>query len=319
MKLKINPAFRDLIPKLSNDELKQLEENLIAEGCRDALVIWNETIVDGHNRYEICTRHDIPFVTEDIDLDSEDDAKIWIIKNQFGRRNLNDANRAVLALTLKPLIAAKARENIVEGGRAGGKGFPMLGKASVGVNTEAEIASLAGVSKGTIRKVEKVQREGSPEVNADMLSGKDSINKAFLKTQVENNEVKTCSTCGVQKPASEFASGKNDCRECHAFNRKYQDDPEKLRQVKKLKIDHASIIEKMQTNRSIHEEQAHECNHVLSAYEATINSFRSQMARFVLSPESFNGVEKSSEIFTETQRAKEDIEKIMAYFMEVEQ
>jgi hypothetical protein len=50
MDLQINPSFRDLIPTLSADEYSRLEKSIIAEGCRDALTVWDGTIIDGQNR-----------------------------------------------------------------------------------------------------------------------------------------------------------------------------------------------------------------------------------------------------------------------------
>ena len=86
--LKIDPGFKILIPPLAPEEYKQLEKNIVADGCRDALVVWNGAIVDGHNRYEICTKHNLPFNTVEHSFSSREDAIIWICNNQQGRRNL---------------------------------------------------------------------------------------------------------------------------------------------------------------------------------------------------------------------------------------
>ena len=59
--LTVDPEFRDLIPPLNEEELKLLEESLVADGCESPLTVWNGVIVDGHNRYAICRKHDIPF------------------------------------------------------------------------------------------------------------------------------------------------------------------------------------------------------------------------------------------------------------------
>jgi len=59
--LKINKNFQNIIPPLSKDEFKELENSIKEEGCRDALIVWKGTIVDGHNRYVICNKHDIGF------------------------------------------------------------------------------------------------------------------------------------------------------------------------------------------------------------------------------------------------------------------
>ena len=65
MKIQIDPQFKALIPPLSKEEYNQLEQNLLKEGCRDALIIWNGILIDGHNRHEICMKHGIEFNTQD--------------------------------------------------------------------------------------------------------------------------------------------------------------------------------------------------------------------------------------------------------------
>lgn len=94
--LKIDENFKRLIPPLSVDERRQLEKNIIQDGCRDALVVWDETIIDGHNRYEICTRRKIPFAIEKVSLSGREEAVAWICANQLGRRNISDETRRYL-------------------------------------------------------------------------------------------------------------------------------------------------------------------------------------------------------------------------------
>lgn len=108
--MQIDEEFKNLIPKLSNEEFKQLEENIIKEGCREPIVVWNDTIIDGHNRYEICNKHNIDFKATNKDFSNREEAKMWIIKNQFGRRNLSVYDRSVLALKLEDLFKKKAKE-----------------------------------------------------------------------------------------------------------------------------------------------------------------------------------------------------------------
>ncbi|GHV00118.1 hypothetical protein FACS1894211_06780 [Clostridia bacterium] len=94
--LKIDEEFRRLIPPLSAEERKQLEENILQDGCRDALCVWNKTIVDGHNRYKICTEHKIPFHINYLGFRSREQAIAWICANQLGRRNITDETRRYL-------------------------------------------------------------------------------------------------------------------------------------------------------------------------------------------------------------------------------
>jgi site-specific DNA-methyltransferase (adenine-specific) len=88
MTIIIDPAFKALIPPLAADELRQLEENILRDGCRDPLVVWDGRLIDGHNRYEICTRNSIPFKTIQKDFADSDEAMDWMDANQLGRRNL---------------------------------------------------------------------------------------------------------------------------------------------------------------------------------------------------------------------------------------
>jgi hypothetical protein len=94
--LKIDDEFKNLIPPLSPDERKQLEENLLQDGCREPLCVWNKTILDGHNRYEICVRNQIPFKIMHIFLRSREEAIAWVCANQLGRRNITDESRRYL-------------------------------------------------------------------------------------------------------------------------------------------------------------------------------------------------------------------------------
>ena len=95
-KMKINPTFRALIPPLAPEELAQLEANIINDGCRDPLVVWNGTLIDGHNRYAICEKHGIKFETVEMEFADEDAAMDWMDANQLGRRNLTPDQRSLL-------------------------------------------------------------------------------------------------------------------------------------------------------------------------------------------------------------------------------
>ena len=88
--LKIDPEFQSQIPPLTDDEFKQLEENILKEGnLLSPLIVWNNTLVDGHNRYEIVQEHpEISFSTMPLPFESREEVLAWICKNQLGRRNL---------------------------------------------------------------------------------------------------------------------------------------------------------------------------------------------------------------------------------------
>ena len=110
----IDNEFKGLIPPLTDEEYKGLEESILSEGCRDALVLWGEIIVDGHNRYEICTRHNIPFKTVQKEFTSRDEVMLWMLQNQLARRNLNDFQRSEMVHKCEDAVKAKAKERQAE-------------------------------------------------------------------------------------------------------------------------------------------------------------------------------------------------------------
>lgn len=90
--LKINEELKSFLDILSIEERKGLEEDLIRDGgARDPIVIWKETgeIVDGHNRYDICKLHGLPFQTIERSFNDIEAVKQWMLENQLHRRNLS--------------------------------------------------------------------------------------------------------------------------------------------------------------------------------------------------------------------------------------
>ena len=194
--MKIDVEFQSLIPPLTFEEKKMLEESVLKEGCRDAIVLWGDTIIDGHNRYEICTKHGIPFETVNREFESRNEVIEWIIKNQFGRRNLPLHERARLALRLKPVVAEKAKEQQLR------KPADFVSQNSVKqkpIDTQKEIAKAAGVSHDTIAKVEKIEEAAPAPVVQASRKGDISVNAAYQVTkmmQEEQEEIASRIQCG---------------------------------------------------------------------------------------------------------------------------
>lgn len=214
--LSVKQEFRDLIPPLSGDERRDLEESIILYGCRDAIVVWRGVIIDGHNRFEICERNGILFQTLDMteDFETEDEVKQWIIRNQFARRNIDKYQRSVLALQLKEMIAGRAKENQKQyfGNQHDGglmvnlpevqnddglmmnssnvQNFAELENSSSAnlpkmepINTRGQLAKIAGVSEQTIDRVEAIETEAPELIKQAARDNVVSINKAYEITK----------------------------------------------------------------------------------------------------------------------------------------
>lgn len=91
-----DPEFERFVPPLTSKERELLEESILREGCRDAIIVWDNIILDGYNRYDICTRHGLPYQVKHLHMDSRDEAISWICINQMGRRNITEETRRYL-------------------------------------------------------------------------------------------------------------------------------------------------------------------------------------------------------------------------------
>ena len=199
--LKINLEFKKLIPPLSNEEYDQLKENIKNEGVRDPITIWNNTILDGHNRYEIAKELNVPFKTVEKNFANSDEAKIWVIKNQLGRRNLIPAQRVKLALVANEILQNKAKErslaNLKKNTDTDNCLYPKTEEEFQISNkdkrqeerqntTNYQLGRIAGVSDKTIERYKKIQEY--PEIQKKVDAGEISISRGY--NQAKNKATK---------------------------------------------------------------------------------------------------------------------------------
>lgn len=226
--MRIDNEFKNLIPALTDEEYKGLEQSILSEGCRDALVLWGDILVDGHNRYEICTKHGIAFNTVQKDFGSRDDVKLWMIGNQLARRNIS--NFAVVTLRSKSdEIIANRKKN--QGVRT--DLFAKSQKSYETTDTTKEIARLANVGTNTASRVitinkkidraiaEKKQIAGQkPEqLKKKLMDGDVSINKAYnaIKLEEKKEQIKKAER-SIAEQAKEGYKPKlfvTDCTKAH--------------------------------------------------------------------------------------------------------
>ena len=178
MKLNIDQEFKSLIPPLTAEELLQLESNILAEGCRESLVTWRDTIIDGHNRYDICTRNSLPFKTMSMEFSDRDAVMLWMTQNQLGRRNLSDDQRAMIALAT---VEIQSRIEVRERNRANAtKDENVEADASTTLSkdpkqrTRAKVAKQSNVSERKIKQAKTV-KAASPEMAEKVHTGEMSL------------------------------------------------------------------------------------------------------------------------------------------------
>lgn len=181
-KIKIDPEFKAQLFPLSADERAALEASILAEGCRDALVVWEEELIllDGHNRYEICEEHDIAYETVHLTLPDREAAMDWIDRNQIGRRNLTpDAFR----FTLGRIYNRTKKAN----GQRGPQKLPQNEEA---FSTAAVLAREHGVSRATVERAGKfaAEVEKVPELQQALVQGR-SIKKVQRELKAEREKL----------------------------------------------------------------------------------------------------------------------------------
>ena len=163
MELKIDDDFKNLIRPLDEDEFNKLESNILKEGIRDKLVVWDKTIIDGHNRYKIAQKHNLIFEVKKIDFSSKEEAINWMVQNQLGRRNLTPQQRHQIFTDAEDVI-----KSIYEKGKEIVKNnLPNKNKSPKGSiepsgkkhNTNKEIGKAIGMSEPQVKRMNKLKRE----------------------------------------------------------------------------------------------------------------------------------------------------------------
>lgn len=162
----IDPEFRKYIPALSGEELAQLEANIVEDGCRDPLTLWGRVIIDGHNRFDICTRLGIPFQTVQKQFPTREAALDWMDCHQLGRRNLTPDARKLLLGRRYNRLKADPTANLVQNA-------PKYQNDTSG-DTAEKLASEHGVSSITVKRAGQfaAEVEADPELQAAIEAGK---------------------------------------------------------------------------------------------------------------------------------------------------
>lgn len=210
MELHIDEEFKSLLPDLAEPERQELEKQILRDGVLNPIIVWNGTIVDGHNRYMICKLNGITeFPVKEMQFKNRDDVIEWILRQQLGRRNLTDFQRTRIALRYEEMISKKAKERQRE---AGGdrKSDEYKKNASVPRNitdmhtTRDEIARIAGTSGSTVMRTKYILENGTEEQIARAERGgveldgrKNSItaiSKEIREGKEEKEDVKTIGT-----------------------------------------------------------------------------------------------------------------------------
>jgi hypothetical protein len=185
----IRDEFKNLIPPLARDEFEKLKDNILAEGCRDNLIVWKDeqeyVLIDGHNRYQICAENNIDFNVEVKEFEGSEAVNDWMVNNQLGKRNVSEETKSYL----------RGLQYNREKGKVGGTGSNQYSEQKgQSVPTAQRLAEQHKVSDKTIRRDEKFAiaidkiSSDNRQVKWDILNKKINIPKTAITKYAEEGE-----------------------------------------------------------------------------------------------------------------------------------
>ena len=204
MNIVVKEELKAYIDPLTADEYEALERSILSEGCRDALVLWGEVLVDGHNRYSICQKHDLPFNTvQNTRFQSMDDVHLWMIEQHLGRRSVSDFQRGVLALRKREILGERKRaeqsqlqresDGLAEDAAADDDSPPW---APAAMPSRAELAREAKLSSSQIGMIERIHAQAAPEIVEAVKTGQLSISAAAAVSSLPEDEQRAAAAGG---------------------------------------------------------------------------------------------------------------------------
>lgn len=222
----IEPEYRELIRKQNEDEARNFEESIKAEGVREPILYWTHTlreksgarvvytVVDGHHRCEAAIKLGLDYIPcKELKFNTHNDVRIWMLRNQLGRRNIGDAEKIRIALQLTEFLGIEAKERkkkqvqgfntaadkksseIVEVSEEQNDLDELRKSLNIDpkgrINRAEEAAKIAGVSTKNVTKMKKVIEKGPHELLSSVMNGLTSIHKAWTELRaIELDEKK---------------------------------------------------------------------------------------------------------------------------------
>ena len=162
--------YADLFPMMRPEELKGLVEDIKQSGLIKPIVLFENKVLDGRNRFLACGEAG---VKPQYDQYKGDDPIGFVVSMNLQRRHLNETQRAVVGEKIA---------NMRQGERTDIEPIADLQKVSLD-----NAAELVNISKRTISNVRKVKQE-SPDLMPQLESVEMTANQAVKK--IKEKELK---------------------------------------------------------------------------------------------------------------------------------
>ncbi len=219
--LKIDKQIKNTIPELTKEEYEGLEKKIKKEGCREPLIVWKGTLIDGHNRYNICQKHNIEFKTTELttlekEINSKEDVINWIIANQLSRRNLTEMQKSYLRgkrySNEKKRRGGDRKSNVDYQHLKKGNKLPKVDNHHSEKGTTRDIlAKEYSVSADTIHRDWKAAQtldQMEPQERNDILTGKNKVSKQSLVDKAKDKDIEKKSVDKTKEKLTEIDNHK---------------------------------------------------------------------------------------------------------------
>jgi len=207
--MKIDNDFKNLLPELTKEEYTGLERDIVKHGILSPIILWNDTIVDGHNRYAIAQAHRFPesaIPTKEIKFDSKASAMQWIVDNQFAKRNLEKSERMRLLIKIEGQIAKEKSAKSIANLKQNTEASNLTYREDSGETAEI-MAKKMGVSKNTYKDMKTIIEKGTPDQIARMDKGGKGNGVSTIAKEIKGKQsdvTKKTSESKPLEPAEDF-------------------------------------------------------------------------------------------------------------------
>lgn len=181
LNLFVHPRFKAACPELSKAEYMSLEDLIQRDGkILQPILTWKNFIVDGHNRYEIAIKYNIPFTTEEKEFENEDEVVLWIKENALSQRNLTDFAKYEMIKSMEQDLKAIGLKHM---------GYKSMFAEIETHNTRELLAEKAGMSSAQIAKAKELEEQAPENVKEELRAGKIKIGTAHKELKKKEKPV----------------------------------------------------------------------------------------------------------------------------------
>jgi ParB-like chromosome segregation protein Spo0J len=191
-----------LLPMMSERESMLLRADIFKNGQQEEIILLDDMILDGRNRYKACRDLGIPPKTKPFEGDTSA-ALEFVIARNIHRRQLSASQKSIVALNCLPHIRDVVARERIEKIRAARKEIQAMlpgttRKTASNLQSRDIAGMLVGVSGRSVQYAEELSAK-APEMVAKVMKGDIALSKALreAKVRVKRNKGRPADPIGA--------------------------------------------------------------------------------------------------------------------------